>query len=190
MAVRPILIAGDPRLATPATLVTTFDDELAAFVDDLYETNTAANGAGLAANQVGDGRAVFIYDLVDNEVRHRGCVVNPILETSDIPETMPDPDDDLEGCLSVPGEWYPTGRAHWSRVTGVDVTGRPVAVEATGYLARCLQHETDHLAGRLYLERLIGRNQRAARRMIKDRNWTRPGRTWLPEIGRHAGDRD
>ncbi|MFI9400886.1 peptide deformylase [Nocardia sp. NPDC052316] len=180
MAVRPILIAGDPRLTTSATPVTTFDAELAAFVADLFETNTAANGAGLAANQVGDGRAVFVYDLVDASVRHRGHVVNPVLETSLLPETMPDPDDDLEGCLSVPGEWYPTGRAHWSRVTGTDVTGRPVTVEATGYLARCLQHETDHLAGRLYLDRLIGRNQRAARRMIKDRNWTRPGRTWLP----------
>ncbi|GAA5086782.1 peptide deformylase [Nocardia iowensis] len=167
-------------MTTPATPVAIFDDELASFVEDLFETNTAANGAGLAANQVGDGRAVFVYDLVDASGRHRGCVVNPVLETSGIPETMPDPDDDLEGCLSVPGEWYPTGRAHWSKVTGVDVAGQPVMVEATGYLARCLQHETDHLAGHLYLERLIGRNQRAARRMIKDRQWTRPGRSWLP----------
>ncbi|WP_405161315.1 peptide deformylase [Nocardia sp. NBC_01499] len=181
MTVRPIVIAGDPRLTSPATPVTTFDNELVAFVDDLFDTNTAANGAGLAANQIGDARAVFVYDLVDGSVRHRGYVVNPILETSEIPETMPDPDDDLEGCLSVPGEWYPTGRAQWSRVTGVDVSGRPVVVEATGYLARCLQHEADHLAGRLYLERLIGRNQRAARRMIKAREWIRPGRTWLPD---------
>ncbi|WP_159840054.1 peptide deformylase [Nocardia sp. CY41] len=74
-----------------------------------------------------------------------------------------------------PVEWYPTGRAHWAGVTGVDRTGRSVTVEATGYLARCLQHETDHLAGRLYLERLLGRNKRAARRMIKDRHWTHPG---------------
>ncbi|MFF3574641.1 peptide deformylase [Nocardia jiangxiensis] len=181
MAIRPILIAGDPRLATPALPVTEFDDELAAFVEDLFETNTAADGAGLAANQIGDARSVFVYDLVDAGVRHRGHVVNPVLETSELPETMPDPDDDLEGCLSVPGEWFPTGRAGWAKVTGVDISGAPVEVEATtGLLARCLQHETDHLAGRLYLSRLIGRNQRAARKMIKQRGWTEPGGSWLP----------
>ncbi|MBF6176283.1 peptide deformylase [Nocardia blacklockiae] len=180
MAVRPILIAGDPRLTTPAVPVTVFDAELAAFVETLFETNTAANGAGLAANQIGDPRSVFVYDLVDRGVRQRGYVVNPVLETSGVPETMPDPDEDGEGCLSVPGEWYPTGRAQWAKVTGVDVEGEPVTVAGTGYLARCLQHETDHLAGKLYLSRLIGRHQRAARKMIKQRDWTRPGHSWLP----------
>ncbi|ONM49995.1 peptide deformylase [Nocardia donostiensis] len=180
MTVRPILIAGDPRLTTPAVPVTDFTDELVSFVSDLFDTNTAANGAGLAANQVGDPRAVFVYDLIASGVRRRGHVINPVLETSEVPETMPDPDDDLEGCLSVPGEWFPTGRAHWAKVTGVDMAGDPVTVEATGYLARCLQHETDHLAGRLYLQRLIGRNQRAARKMIKDRQWNQPGNSWLP----------
>ncbi|HLS76982.1 MAG TPA: peptide deformylase [Nocardia sp.] len=187
MTVRPILIAGDDRLSTPAVAVTVFDEELAAFVDDLFETNTAAPGAGLAANQVGDPRAVFVYDLTDRGRRYRGHVVNPALETSEIPETMPDPGADLEGCLSVPGEWFPTGRAHWARVTGVDRTGRPVTVEGTGYLARCLQHEVDHLSGLLYLDRLIGRNRREARRMIKQRQWTRPGNSWLPRAS--AADR-
>ncbi|MFI6869750.1 peptide deformylase [Nocardia sp. NPDC050406] len=180
MAIRPILIAGDPRLATPATPVTVFDDELEAFVADLFETNTAARGAGLAANQIGDPRAVFVYDLIADGQRHRGYVVNPALETSTIPETMPDPEDDLEGCLSVPGEWFPTGRAEWAKVTGVDVHGEPVEAEGTGYLARCLQHEFDHLTGHLYLDRLIGRNQRAARRMIKEHGWTVPGHSWMP----------
>ncbi|MFE2960286.1 peptide deformylase [Nocardia tengchongensis] len=180
MAVRPILISGDPRLATPAVPVTSFDEELAAFVEDLFETNTAANGAGLAANQVGDPRAVFVFDLVDERRRYRGHLINPVLETSELPETMPDPDDDLEGCLSVPGEWFPCGRARWAKVTGVDVTGAPVTVEGTGYLARCLQHESDHLNGHLYLDRLIGRNQRAARKMIKARRWNAPGHSWLP----------
>lgn len=72
-------------------------------------------------------------------MRRRGHIVNPVLETSEIPETMPDPEDDLEGCLSVPGEWFPTGRAKWARVTGVDKTGAPViaeGVEATS-LAAC-----------------------------------------------------
>ncbi|OZF29771.1 peptide deformylase [Rhodococcus sp. 14-2496-1d] len=179
MAIRPILVAGDPRLTTVAEPVTVFDAELAAFVKDLFETNTAAHGAGLAANQVGDPRAVFVYDLRDGGVRHRGHVVNPVLETSAIPETMPDPGDG-EGCLSVPGERYPTGRADWARVTGVDVENAPVSVEGHGYLARCLQHESDHLAGHLYLDRLIGRNQRAAKKMIKARGWVRPGNSWLP----------
>ncbi|WP_327151278.1 peptide deformylase [Nocardia sp. NBC_01329] len=180
MTVRQILIAGDPRLTTAATPVTVFDDDLAALVDDLFDTNTAAPGAGLAANQIGDPRAVFVYDLIDTGIRYRGHIVNPVLRTSELPETMPDPDDDLEGCLSVPGEWFPAGRAHRAEVTGLDMTGRPVTVEATGYLARCLQHETDHLAGLLYLDRLIGRNRRAARKMIRDRCWTVPGNSWLP----------
>lgn len=184
MAIRPILIAGDPVLTTSAAPVTVFDDELRSFVEDLYDTNTAAHGAGLAANQVGDPRAVFIYDLVDRGRRYRGHVVNPMIETSALPESMPDPDDDLEGCLSVPGERYPTGRAEWARVTGLDCVGEPASVEGTGYLARCLQHETDHLGGHLYLDRLIGRNDRAARKMIKRRGWVVSGNAWLPGADR------
>lgn len=184
MAIRPILVAGDPRLTTPATRVTVFDDELAALVEDMFETNTAAPGAGLAANQIGDPRSVFVYDLRDGGVRHRGHVINPVLETAGIPETMPDPED-TEGCLSVPGELFPTGRAQWARVTGVDVENNPVTVEGTGYLARCLQHESDHLAGLLYLDRLLGRHRRAAKKMIKERGWVGPRNSWLPGADAH-----
>jgi peptide deformylase len=181
MTVRPILVRGEPILASPAVPVTEFDHDLAQLVEDLFETNTAANGAGLAANQIGDPRSVFIYDCPDDTgQRHVGHVVNPVLETSEIPETMPHPDDDLEGCLSVPGEVFPTGRAAWARVTGVDRNGEPISVEGTGYFARCLQHESDHLAGHLYLERLIGRYAREARRMVKRNGWTVPGTSWLP----------
>ena len=183
MTIHPIVICGDPVLTQPTVPVTTFDDDLAAFVEDLFETNTAANGAGLAANQVGDTRRVFIYDCPDDEgVRRRGHVVNPVLETSGVPETMPDPDDDYEGCLSVPGENFPTGRADWAKVTGVDVHGDPVSVEGTGFFARCLQHETDHLDGHLYLDRLVGRNARAARKAVKANGWTVPGLTWMPGV--------
>jgi peptide deformylase len=154
VTIRPIVICGEPVLHRPTIPVDTFDDELRSFVDDLFETNEAARGAGLAANQVGDSRRVFIYDCPDEAgVRHRGYVVNPVIETSVVPQNMPDPDDDLEGCLSVPGEHFPTGRASWARVTGVDVTGEPTEVVGTGYFARCLQHETDHLDGHLYLDR-------------------------------------
>ena len=95
--------------------------------------------------------------------RRRGVVINPILETSTIPETMPDPDDDDEGCLSVPGESFPCGRATWARVTGLDADGNPVTFEGNGLFARMLQHETGHLDGFLYVDKLIGRHARAAK---------------------------
>ncbi|GGM15094.1 peptide deformylase [Nakamurella endophytica] len=180
MTILPIVICGEPVLHRPTTPVTVFDEELERFVQDLFDTNTAANGAGLAANQVGDSRRVFVYDCPDDGQRRRGYVVNPELVTSTVPETMPDPEDDLEGCLSVPGENFPTGRAEWAKVTGVDVHGEPVEVEGTGFFARCLQHETDHLDGHLYLDRLIGRNARAAKKAVKAHGWGVPGHSWLP----------
>ncbi len=137
-----------------------------ALVEDMFETMAAAEGVGLAANQIGVDLRLFVYDCPDEETRTRvrGVVVNPVLETSERPETMPDPEDDEEGCLSVPAEQFPTGRADWARVTGVDVDGEPVEVEGRGFLARCLQHETDHLDGVIYVDRLVGRNQRPRRR--------------------------
>ncbi len=158
------------------------DDELRTLVADMFDTMAAAHGVGLAANQVGVPLRVFVYDCPDVETRTRarGVVVNPVLETSPRPETMPDPEDDEEGCLSVPDEEFPTGRAAWARVTGTDLDGAPVAVEGTGFLARCLQHETDHLDGLLYLDRLVGRNQRAARKAVKRNGWGKPGLEWDP----------
>jgi peptide deformylase len=181
MAVHRIRIVGDPVLHRPTRPVEHFDADLRNLVDELFETNTAANGAGLAANQVGIDLRVFVYDCPDDEdVRHRGHVVNPSIQISARPEGMPDPDDDWEGCLSVPGESFATGRAHWAKVSGFDVDGNPVEVEGTGYLARCLQHETDHLDGLLYLDRLIGRNAREAKRMLKRNKWGGPGLSWDP----------
>jgi peptide deformylase len=181
MAIHPIRIVGDPVLRTPTRKVERFDDELRTLVEDMFETNTAANGAAIAANQIGVDLRVFVYDCPDDDgVRHRGVVVNPVIETSERPEGMPDPDDDWEGCLSVPGESYPTGRADWAKVTGFDTEGNPVEVEGTGYLARCFQHETDHLDGVIYLDRLVGRNARDARKMLKRNGWSEPGLTWDP----------
>lgn len=181
MTVHAIRIAGDPVLHHPTRQVEAFDDELARLADDMFETMYAAEGVGLAANQIGVDLRIFVYDCPDDEgVRHKGVVVNPVLETSEIPETMPDPDDDWEGCLSVPGESYPTGRASWAKVTGSDLEGNPIEVEGTGYFARCLQHETDHLNGYLYLDRLVGRHVRAAKKMLKANQWGVPGNSWLP----------
>ena len=181
MAIHPIRIVGDPVLHRPTRKVERFDDELRTLVEDMFETNTAANGAAIAANQIGVDLRVFVYDCPDDEgVKHRGVVVNPVIETSERPESMPDPDDDWEGCLSVPGESFPTGRAHWCKVTGFDTDGNPVEVEGTGYLARCFQHETDHLDGITYLDRLVGRNARDAKRMLKHNHWGVPGLSWDP----------
>jgi len=183
MAVRPIRIVGDPVLHQPTRRVETFDRELRELVDDMFDTMAAAKGVGLAANQVGVDLRLFVYDCPDDDgKRYRGLVVNPTLEMSERPETMPDPEDDIEGCLSVPGESYPTGRAHWARVSGQNEDGKPITVEGTGYFARCLQHETDHLDGQLYLGRLTGRYIKESKRMLKSNGWGVPGLAWDPAV--------
>ena len=184
MTVHAIRIAGDPVLHKPTREITEFDAELRTLTEDMFETMYAAEGVGLAANQIGLDLRLFVYDCPDDEgTRYKGIVVNPKIETSEIPETMPDPDDDWEGCLSAPGESYPTGRASWAKVTGFDVDGNPIEVEGTGYFARCLQHETDHLDGYIYLDRLVGRHARDAKRMLKHNEWGVPGNSWLPPKG-------
>jgi peptide deformylase len=188
MAVVPIRIVGDPVLHTPTTPVRVGSDgslptELAGLIASMYDTMDAAHGVGLAANQIGYGLRLFVYDCADDRGRadrRRGVVINPVLETSEIPETMPDPGDDDEGCLSVPGESFPTGRATWARVTGLDADGSSIEVEGTGLFARMLQHETGHLDGLLYLDCLIGRHARAAKRSVKSHGWGVPGLSWMP----------
>jgi peptide deformylase len=188
VAVVPIRIVGDPVLHTVTSPIPVGADgslpaELAQLITDLYETMDEANGVGLAANQIGVSQRVFVYDCADERglsSRRRGVVVNPVLETSDIPETMPDPDNDDEGCLSVPGESFPRGRADWARVTGLDADGNPVTLEGTGLFARMLQHETGHLDGFLYVDGLIGRHARAAKRCVKSHGWGVPGLSWTP----------
>ncbi|CAN5460786.1 peptide deformylase [soil metagenome] len=192
MAVVPIRIVGDPVLHTPTQPVEvgadgSLPDNIPGLIADLYETMDAAYGVGLAANQIGVPLRVFVFDCAEDRgksARRRGVVINPVLETSEIPETMPDPDDDDdEGCLSVPGESFPTGRATWARVTGFDADGSPITLEGEGLFARMLQHETGHLDGFLYLDRLIGRHARAAKRAVKKQGWGVPGFSWTPGEG-------
>ena len=188
MAILPICIVGEPVLHQPTSPVPLDADgrpsqEVITLLDDMFDTMDAAHGVGLAANQVGVGSRMFVYDCPDGDriaTRRRGEVINPVLETSEIPETMPDPDDNDEGCLSVPGEQFPTGRADWARVTGVDRTGAEVVIEGNGFFARMLQHEVGHLDGFLYVDVLVGRNARAAKKAIKRHKWGVPGLTWLP----------
>jgi peptide deformylase len=188
VAILPIRIVGDPILHEPTSPVQVGPDgsvpeDVRKLIADMYQTMEAANGVGLAANQVGVGLRLFVYDCAEargKTVRRKGAVINPVLQTSEVPETMPDPENDDEGCLSVPGESFPTGRARWARVTGLDGGGAPVTLEGEDLFARMLQHETGHLDGLLYLDRLVGRHARSAKRMLKANGWGVPGLSWTP----------
>lgn len=183
MAVRRVVITGEPVLHRPARRVVDFDETLAALVGDLYDTMDAAHGVGLAAPQIGVGLRVFVYEMPNEDgVPRRGAVVNPMLALGRISTDWPDPDDEVEGCLSVPGEHFPLKRADWVRVSAHDVTGEPLEFGATGWFARCMQHEFDHLNGKLYVDRLDDRQARKARRAIRAQGWGRPGLGWLPGV--------
>ena len=164
-----IIVVGDPVLATPTRQVTQFDDDLARLIDDMFASLAVAEGVGLAAPQVGVDLAVFVYDCPDDSgERHRGEVVNPTIETSGEPITSD------EGCLSVPGPYHELARASAATVRGVDRTGSPVEVSGTGYLARCLQHETDHLRGVLYIDHLPRNRRRRVLREMEPFDWNAP----------------
>ena len=159
MAILPIVIYGEPVLHQPTMPVTSFDEELATFVDTLFQTNAAANGAGLAANQVGDNRRVFVYDCPDEDhQRHAGVVCNPVVTLPEGKERRLDKAD--EGCLSLPGAYQELARPDHAVCRGVDAYGDEVEVIGTGLLARCLQHETDHLNGTVFGDRLPGRSRK------------------------------
>ena len=162
MAVRPIRQLGDPVLRQPCRPVTAFDGKLALLVDDLIETCRLPGRAGLAAPQVGVSLAVFSYN-VDGE---EGYVVNPTLVSTEGTQ------EGEEGCLSIPGIHAETPRAAHAVVTGFDVHGEPVEVAGTGLMARCLQHETDHLQGILYIDRLDRETRKATMRAIREANVT------------------
>lgn len=181
MTIRPIVIHGDPVLHEPTKEVTQPVEELAELIADMHETMDAAHGVGLAANQIGVPLRLFVYHCPDGDQMRRGTVINPVLETSEIPKTMPaDDGEDDEGCLSVPGYSWPTARADWAKVTGLDEHGNEIEVEGTGFFARCLQHETGHLDGFLYTDVLTGRYKKEAKRVIRDNGWKEAGHTWLP----------
>lgn len=158
MSERPLRLLGDPILRTSCDPVTRFDRALGRLVDDLLDTVSLPGRAGLAAPQIGVSVAVFAYN-VDGQ---RGYVVNPV-----IVETSGDYDGP-EGCLSIPGLTVETPRAMHAVVTGADRDGEPVTVEGTGELARCLQHETGHLHGILFIDQLSGDRRRYAFRLLRD----------------------
>jgi peptide deformylase len=162
VTIQPIRLFGDPVLRTPADPVRTFDKELRRLVADLTETMQEKSGAGLAAPQLGVGLRVFTFDIDDVT----GHIANPLLEFPDEEEQ-----DGPEGCLSIPGLYFDTKRRQHVIAKGFNEYGDPMQVVGTGLMARCLQHETDHLDGVLFLDRLDGETRRAAMKAIREAEW-------------------
>ena len=162
MAVREIRVFGDPVLRTPCEPVTPEDPAVAAVVADLLDTVLLPGRAGVAAPQIGVGMRAFSYN-VDGEV---GYILNPVLAEVSGDATLVD-----EGCLSVPGLYFPRKRYPFARVTGIDLDGNPIELSGTGIMAQALQHEIDHLDGKLYIEGLDGETKREAMRAIRESEW-------------------
>ncbi|MDY0910011.1 peptide deformylase [Microbacterium sp. CFBP9034] len=162
MAVRPIRVFGDPVLKSVSAPVETIDEGTRALVRDLLDTVELPGRAGVAAPQIGVGLRAFSYNI-DGDI---GYVLNPVLvEVSGEPEAIG------EGCLSVPGLWHDTVRHPHAKVVGIDLDGNEVVLEGDGLLAQALQHETDHLDGTLYLDRLTPEERRIAMREIRESDW-------------------
>jgi peptide deformylase len=162
VTIQPIRLFGDPVLRSPADPVVDFDKELRTLVADLTQTLLDEGGAGLAAPQIGVGLRVFAFD-VDDAVGH---LINPELYFPDEEEQ-----DGPEGCLSIPGVYVDTKRRLNVVATGVNQHGEPVRVVGTGMMARCCQHETDHLDGVLFLERMDAERRKGAMRQIRAAEW-------------------
>ncbi|MFJ7266783.1 peptide deformylase [Streptomyces sp. NPDC099050] len=169
--VRTMSLLGDPVLHSACAEVTEFGPALDRLIEDMFATMYAAQGVGLAANQIGVGHRVFVYDCPDDEdVRHVGHIVNPRLVSADGDEFL-----GPEGCLSLPGLEAGTLRYDSAVVEGVTSDGAAVRVSGTGFFARCLQHECDHLAGGVYAERVTGLRLRKLRRQIRKADWGAAG---------------
>lgn len=161
MSIQPIRLFGDPVLTTAAMPVVDFDKELRQLVADLTETMLAAPGAGLAAPQIGVGLRVFTY-WVDDVVGH---LINPSLDLSEEIQDGP------EGCLSLPDLTFDTKRAMRVVAKGFNMYGEPVLIEGTQLLARAIQHETDHLDGIIFIDRLDAEGRKAAMKVIREAEW-------------------
>lgn len=162
MTILSIRTVGDPVLRTPCDPITVFDADLQKLVDDMLETMYDVGGVGLAGPQVGISRQIFTFGGIDGREGH---IVNPVLETGEAPQ------EGGEGCLSVPGVSAATPRTNWARVTGVDCHGNPVTYEGEGLFARMLQHETDHLHGTMFIDRLVGEDKKNVWRAIRQNNY-------------------
>ncbi|MFF0739394.1 peptide deformylase [Streptomyces sp. NPDC004111] len=167
-AVRRITVVGEDVLRRRCREVTRFGTpELSKLIDDMFATNQVAEGAGLAANQVDVDLQLFVWDMTDDwGVRHVGHIANPVLD--EVPAEDRVLIEESEGCLSVPGPYRVVPRLDRAVVRGQDKDGNPLVIEGRGYFARCLQHETDHLRGQLYLDRLAQRERKTALREMAE----------------------
>ena len=161
MAIQSIRLFGDPVLTTKASPVEVFDKELRTLVSDLTETMKNAPGAGLAAPQIGVSLRVFVWD-VDDQLGH---LINPKLDLSD------ELQDGEEGCLSFPELRYETPRAMRVVAKGFNMHGEPVTIEGSEFLARAIQHETDHLDGIVFIDRLSTELRKVAMKEIRESEW-------------------
>ena len=161
MAVQPIRLFGDPVLRTPAEPVTSFDKELRALVHDLTDTMLEAPGVGLAAPQIGVGLRVFTYE-VDGELGH---LVNPVLSLSATTRTA------TRAACRFPASTFPCRRAMHVVANGFNMYGEPVVIEGSELLARCIQHETDHLDGILFVDRLDAEQRKEAMKAVREAEW-------------------
>jgi len=161
VSVQEIRLFGDPVLTSPAEPVLHFDKEIRTLVADLTETMHDAPGAGLAAPQIGVPLRVFVWDCDDSE----GHLINPTLDLSS------EMQDGEEGCLSFPGMSYETSRAFRAVAKGFNMHGEPIVIEGTELLARCLQHETDHLDGIVFIDRLSPTERKSAMKEIRESEW-------------------
>ena len=163
MAIRDIRIIGDPILRTQCEPITDIDASVKLLVEDLLEGVDMEGRAGLAANQIGIGLRAFSWNI-DGEI---GYVLNPKIVEMSADEFQ----DGDEGCLSVPDLWYPTERAWYARVEGINLDGKRIVVEGEELMARCLQHECDHLDGMIYIDRLDRKTRKKALRDIRNSNF-------------------
>jgi len=159
MAVHPIVILPDPRLRAETATITVFDAELHTLLDDMYETMYAANGIGLAAPQIGISKKIAVIDI-SRERNEPFCIINPEIIERKGEELME------EGCLSVPGVYDKAPRALWVKVKAQDRDGKHIEIEGDGLLAHCLQHEIDHLNGKLYVDYLSPLKRKMAQKKV------------------------
>lgn len=166
LTIREIRLYGDPVLTTRASEITEFDEALEDLAEDMLETMDAAGGVGLAANQIGLLKRIFVYDCSHTESGMRGAIINPVWK-----ELGEETQTGIEGCLSIPDISTPTTRFETVSVSGQDVHGNPISMVVSGLMARCVQHETDHLDGVLFLSRLEAAERKQAMTQIRNSDW-------------------
>ncbi|TLP79383.1 peptide deformylase [Nesterenkonia sphaerica] len=184
MAVRPIVIHGEPVLHRRAEPVRSIDEDIQQLIADMDDTLEASRGVGLAAPQIGVGLRIFNWKYPDTgQAPTRGVLINPTLRLiGRVSQEAPDPEEEVEGCLSAPGYSFPLKRSDHVEISGLDPQGETVRFEATGWFARILQHEYDHLDGYLYVNRLGPRYAKRWKKVVKREEWNTPGHSWLPGV--------